>query len=463
MIKNGQGLSEFIDLTIGVLQGEVLSPILFALFIADLEDFLKSRGITGIELAGILRIILLAYADDIVFTALSIEEMNRILDLLKEYCESNDLTVNTEKTNLVIFKKGGRNFKNLQFRFGNSEIKIVKNYTYLGVTFDSRGLFNLAAKEIYAKANVAVKATISTIHKANISSLKTIDKMFSSLISSIAEYASQIWAVQHLDILERIQTNFFKKLMWLPINTPAYAVRVEFGKTRLSAKVFKLCLNYIQKVKMMTEDRYPRAMLAELMLLREGARIAKYSWLDIIENNFIKEIEHHENIDYLAPDFDKVDNLLLVNKLRNKYNMDDIAKAKESKSLIVFPFLNLELGDSAKMYQNVNAKLICKKTIAQFRLLNRFNSRIVIFDKCYKIRKDLNCQSCNKKDVNFLHWIFDCNDMIELRSQCKVGFLNEIEIDKLSLLLEAWCGISPSEICDFVKKVLENLETNMED
>lgn len=96
MVKNSQGLSESIDLTIGVLQGEVLRPILFALFMADLEHFLKSRGITGIEHAWILTIILLAYADDSVFTALTIEEINKILNLLNEYCENNDLTVNSQ-------------------------------------------------------------------------------------------------------------------------------------------------------------------------------------------------------------------------------------------------------------------------------------------------------------------------------------------------------------------------------
>lgn len=94
LIRNSAGLSDPIDITNGVLQAEVLSPIQFALFLADLEDFLLNGDIKGIEVYLILRIILLAYADDLVLLSLSVEEMRKILELLYAYCEKNLLTVN---------------------------------------------------------------------------------------------------------------------------------------------------------------------------------------------------------------------------------------------------------------------------------------------------------------------------------------------------------------------------------
>ena len=83
---------------------------------------------------------LLAFADDIVIIARSAAEMQAILDRLLNYCILNKLRVSTRKTKVVIFKKGGRNLQNINFYYGNEEIKIVKEYTYLGVCFSKSGL-----------------------------------------------------------------------------------------------------------------------------------------------------------------------------------------------------------------------------------------------------------------------------------------------------------------------------------
>lgn len=62
----------------------------------DLEKFLIRRGIINIKIKNILRILLLAYANDIVFLSLIAEEMNEILDLLRVYCKETSLTVKIE-------------------------------------------------------------------------------------------------------------------------------------------------------------------------------------------------------------------------------------------------------------------------------------------------------------------------------------------------------------------------------
>lgn len=285
LIRNSSGLSDPIDITEEVLQGEVLSPILFALFPADLEDFLIRQGIKGAELKNMLQILLLAYANDIVFLMLTVEEMNKILGLLWAYCEENLLQVNTDKTNIIIFKKGGRNARNLSFLYGQSEIKIVKKYTYLGVTFDTGGLFKWAAEEFYQKASIAVQATIKVINRAKINKLQVVNKLFESLVASIIEYSSHIWAVRHLEVLDRLKVNFYKKLMLLPRNTPSYAVRAEFGLTALRVEVFKLGLNYLQKINNMSNDRYPKWVLSDLRDLYIWPDFPKYSWF----SNFHKK------------------------------------------------------------------------------------------------------------------------------------------------------------------------------
>ena len=68
----------------GVLRGETLSSLLFALFIHDLEDFLKDKGIRGVSASHLTEILLLAYADDLVFLSDSKIGMNKLLKVFYE-------------------------------------------------------------------------------------------------------------------------------------------------------------------------------------------------------------------------------------------------------------------------------------------------------------------------------------------------------------------------------------------
>lgn len=47
-VRQGSVFSDKIDITEGVLQGEILSPLLFILFLSDLEAFFRCRGAQGI-------------------------------------------------------------------------------------------------------------------------------------------------------------------------------------------------------------------------------------------------------------------------------------------------------------------------------------------------------------------------------------------------------------------------------
>ena len=47
--------------------------------------------------------------------------------------------MNTSKTKIMIFRKGGRLPNNLNFLYKNSQIEIVKKFCYLGVVFTAAG------------------------------------------------------------------------------------------------------------------------------------------------------------------------------------------------------------------------------------------------------------------------------------------------------------------------------------
>lgn len=137
-VKHDNTLSDLFTCNIGVRQGECLSPFLFAMYVNDLEAELAVKGISGIDI-GIINLYILLYADDIILFGKTPEDLQSSLSALEEYCKRWKLTVNTDKTKIMIFRKGGRLPNNLAFIYNNVNIEIVNKFCYLGVVFTSGG------------------------------------------------------------------------------------------------------------------------------------------------------------------------------------------------------------------------------------------------------------------------------------------------------------------------------------
>lgn len=65
-IKCNKGITESVRVTRGVLQGEVLSPHEFLLFINDFEDHFYKQGCRGIAINSKTDVMTQGYADDYV-------------------------------------------------------------------------------------------------------------------------------------------------------------------------------------------------------------------------------------------------------------------------------------------------------------------------------------------------------------------------------------------------------------
>ena len=83
--------------SLGVRQGECLSPVLFSLYVNDIEDHFSYSGFEGLDFH-IFKIFLLLYAD-------SADELQTGLDSLSVYCNGWKMKVNVSKTKILIFRK----------------------------------------------------------------------------------------------------------------------------------------------------------------------------------------------------------------------------------------------------------------------------------------------------------------------------------------------------------------------
>ena len=90
-----------------VRQGCVLSPLFFNIFLADLQNELDSCN-DNVKLNDNKEISCLMWADDILILSESEDGLQRKVNTLGVYCVTNKLSVNTNKTECMIFNKTGR-------------------------------------------------------------------------------------------------------------------------------------------------------------------------------------------------------------------------------------------------------------------------------------------------------------------------------------------------------------------
>lgn len=105
-VKHCNSFSDFFKISVGLRQGQNNSPVLFALFLEDLELLLQNRIDCGITLYELCVIIPL-FADDMAIVGNSTEDLQNSLNSFFEYCQLLGLEVNTSKTKVVVFHRRG--------------------------------------------------------------------------------------------------------------------------------------------------------------------------------------------------------------------------------------------------------------------------------------------------------------------------------------------------------------------
>ena len=446
-IKIGDQISMSVNISEGVLQGEVLSPIIFALFLADLLDFLEGKGIEGVNISCNYNITLLAYADDLVFLASSSVGIKKLLRALHEYCTLNFLSLNPDKSKIIVFKKGGQK-PEYNFYYGNIKIEVVNEYIYLGICFSNSGLYEKAAKIIIAKANLAAASTISLLGSTKfLIAWSKVNLLFDSLVSSLISHASPVWSLRYLDMIEKIQCQFFKKTLNIPRNTPNYAVRLEINRPHLAVHILRMILAWLAKLVKMSATRYTYICFQKLVVGELNRNIIiKYNWVAMVKSIFFNPIEElevwNDLNNFLIP---QVIDRIIVKYKRYLYKLD-IESVHQSGSLLLYPSLGPNFLNENYLSFNINFEI--KKIFSQCRLLNCYNNRIVTRRGIYKLGSLTECNYCNMEDINLLHMIFICERFVNTRLEF---FGNEnVSNDMIATLIDKISQPNPTFIKKFI-------------
>ena len=216
----------------GVKQGCMLSPTLFNIYLSDLPENIAST--TEVMLSERHTNCLL-YADDLVIFAISAKGLQRILNKLESYCEKVGLTVNLDKTKVMIFNNSGKSLNNYSFKYGTKKLENAKSYRYLGLTLCPYGNFTLARQELKKASLKALFKLRKEMGNHFSENIKLTIKLYDALISPILMYGSEIWGIDcngklDTDPEELVQNKFLKWLLGVNKYCNNNACRAETGR-----------------------------------------------------------------------------------------------------------------------------------------------------------------------------------------------------------------------------------------
>ncbi len=234
--------SECFPINRGVRQGENLSPILFALYLNDLKDYMEQE-MNGLSTIGreaenvgldvdncnkLLKLFILLYADDTIILSESEADLQRGLNSVEAYCKLWDLKLNASKCKIVIFSRGKvRKYPN--FKLGSQNLEVVSNFLYLGLKLNFNNKMNIAQKDLNDRASRAMFALLKKCNSLSLPPDIMVD-LFDKMLLPIITYGSDIWGFEIKEFIHRFQTKYYKRVFNLNKSTPTFLILGELGK-----------------------------------------------------------------------------------------------------------------------------------------------------------------------------------------------------------------------------------------
>ena len=123
------GLSVYFECTIGTKQGCMLSPFLFVTFLNEFIKLSNRSGCKGIYVdENIPTVMQLLFAGDMANIVDTVINLQRQITVLSDFCKKYGVSVNLDKTKIVVLRTGGSIRKIERWYFIDEQTQTVSCY-----------------------------------------------------------------------------------------------------------------------------------------------------------------------------------------------------------------------------------------------------------------------------------------------------------------------------------------------
>lgn len=384
--------------TRGLRQGCPLSPLLFAIYLSDIESELE-KGQTGGVVIGRYKFWSLLYADDLVIVAITKEEMESLIKRMEKYLSKKEMTLSTQKSKIVRFSKSRGREPKEEWYWKGERLEKVKTFKYLGYTFQKNGNHDCHIKELRKKANI-VMAQIWGIGERKFNSNYNLRMfLFDKTVVSIALYAAEIWGWEVSQEIERLQYKYIRWLLGLNTFTPTYMLLEETKRYKLSLEYGKRAMTYENKLrgspwKVLAHDAYQE------IRKKEGKHIKDY--YEQKRRKFFESKGYSlKQIQVMQCNTDNTIELILSREkdIQVQTRREMIRKSNSNPH-----YKHVITIEKPKYLQNNNKHL---RTIARFRLGNEEAA-----NQIWRKEEEKKCRICHRDKETLKHLRRDCLEVL---------------------------------------------------
>jgi hypothetical protein len=236
-----------------------LSPTLFGIYIDRLEDCLEKAGCVSPTLTGIV-INLLLYANDIVLMEMSPHDLENQLRILKDFCSNMGMSVNTDKTKVMIIKPNKITYDT--FVYDNNNLEEVTSYKYLGIDIHHKLNWNYSIEKRIIGGWKAYYGLENNCKSTDLWSWDKKKLLFETLVTPVILYGCEVWGCsisrESWRKIEKIQKNFITYNLKIKGNTPYPILLLETSLSPIESMTMTRYLMYKNKLNNMEDKRLPK-------------------------------------------------------------------------------------------------------------------------------------------------------------------------------------------------------------
>ena len=413
-----------ISSNLGLKQGCPLSPMLFNIYMDDVNDIFDNLC-EPIDIQD-NKINHFLYADDLVLISQSKAGLQRCIDKLYHFSNRKHLTISTKKSKTMTFNPSGRLIKDT-FNLGNKTLENVQTFCYLGFEVTTSGTVTHAMNTLSDKAKKALRPLMCTIARFNIP-VKTAIRLFHTFISPILLYNAENWTVltekklrnidrcsifsgwcktSKVDIIHR---KLLKYVLGVSKSCPNLAIYGDTGEIPMSLKCYRLMLNFWHRVTHLEDNSLAKSAMLENITLRTN-------WIKTVEKliNFFNLSDYSENLENF-----KIKNKLSIHSSYSRFWEDELKNPDLSR---------------LQFYSTVKSQLKQEEYLEVHTFENRqIIAKLRCSDHSLEIEKGRHrdaprenriCKVCTEGEIeNEEHFLIKCNLYDNLRKKHKVDHIN---------------------------------------
>lgn len=395
-----------IKVTSGIRQGCNGSSSLFLMITYLIIDKLYEK-LQGVN-TSICKIVALFFADDGLILAQSLKEAKMSIDILTSIATECGLTINKEKSNIMIFNSKYAENTNTDHIAG---IKVCNSINYLGIAIDNiRNCFKQHKKNTIKKSmkysNLMPAVIAKSCNKVLIG--KTYWKC-AALPSILHGSEIVFFRKDEIENLQKEENKAFRSTVYAYNCTAISALRGDIGASLQRTRDIKTKLLFVKHI-LRDNDLMKEILLYQL----EEKNPSK--WITQLKQ-YMKEV--HLNIHMI-----EIYNSSKIKRIIKEYDdmlwTDDM---KDKSTLNIYSKYKTKIKDEQVLYDNTASSGILFKARTGTLPLNDKKRHII--DGCTK------CQLCDADYEDIEHFLLHCQALNDTRKKaiCLQKPYNENEMD----------------------------------